>query len=183
MNTTTKNFQYNESQARSEVSLLPYAISMILFSALPHLVFAQEPPPGIERECGEHSVPVIHEGFLPHDGALPPLPRAMGMPHPPLPWYVDLTEEQQEMAFKLMQHQAVAIFDNEKIVRKSMRELHNLSMLEHFDADKARSLTEAHAKALAELAYLQTEFQAQVWAMLSKEQRKRATEQAEPPRR
>ena len=107
----------------------------------------------------------------------------MGMQHPPLPWHVDLTEEQQETAFKLMHHQAVAIFDNEKIVRKSMRELHNLSMLEHFDADKARSLTEAQAKALAELAYLQTEFQAQVWAMLSKEQRQRATEQAEPPRR
>ena len=72
LNITTKNFQYNESQARSEVSLLPYAITMILFSALPHLVFAQEPPPGIGRECGEHSAPAIHEGFLPPGGAFPP---------------------------------------------------------------------------------------------------------------
>jgi hypothetical protein len=62
-----------------------------------------------------------------------------------------------------------------------MKELQLLARTELFGLTKAKSLAEAHGKALAELAYLHTAFQAQIWTAFSDKQRKRAPRKMTPP--
>ncbi|MBI5891668.1 MAG: periplasmic heavy metal sensor [Nitrosomonadales bacterium] len=145
------------------LSFFPYAIACVVLSALPLFSYAHDAPPGVPPACGRMS------GLAMPKDAFPPLP--MGMPQPFFA-QLDLTDEQQDKVFKLMHDKAPALFENEKIARRAMQELQQLTRSERFDAAKAKSKAEAHGKALAELAYLNTVIQAQIWSVLSAEQRK-----------
>lgn len=155
----------------------------IVLSALPLFAHAQDVPPRMPHDCGDFNMPAIQ------NGALPPPPPAgmmhMGMPLSPSPLAdLDLTELQQEKIFELMHAQAPIIFEKEKIARKTMHDLQQLTQSERFDTAKAKSLAETHGKAIAELIYLHTETQAKIWSLLTDAQYKKLTEQQDMhPRR
>ncbi|MFZ2160896.1 MAG: Spy/CpxP family protein refolding chaperone [Sideroxyarcus sp.] len=152
------------------LSFMPYAIACVVLSALPLFSYAHDAPPGEPPACERIS------GLAMPKDAFPPL--TMGMP---LPFAkLDLSDEQQDKVFKLMHDKAPALFENEKIARKTMQELQQLTRLDRFDVAKAKTLAEAHGKALTELAYLHTVVQAQVWAVLTADQRKSVSGQMEP---
>lgn len=155
------------------LSFLPYAIACVVLSALPLYTYAQDAPPGVPPTCE------FANGQKTREDTLPPLPMGMPVP-PPMFAQLNLTEEQQDKVFELMHDKAPAIFENEKIARKTLLELQQLSKSERFDTARAKSLAEAHGKALAELAYLHTVMQAQLWAELSADQRKRVARRPEP---
>lgn len=152
----------------------------MMLAALPLLASAQDAPPPAQHGCGEFNAP-IHHGA--HPSGMPP----MGMQQlPPSLAALDLNESQQRKVFELMHAQAPAIFEKEQIVRNSMRDLQQLAKTDRFDAGKAKSLAEAHGKAIADMIYLHTETQSKVWALLNEAQRKQLAEQQEPhqhPRR
>jgi Spy/CpxP family protein refolding chaperone len=152
------------------LSVLPYVLASIVFSALPLFALAQNNPPTGSPAC-EYLAP-------PRNGSHPPLPMEISF-QPPLPAQLDLTDEQQDKVFALMHDKAPVLFENEKTVRKTRQELQQISRTDRFDAAKARSLAEAHGKALAELTYLQTVIQAQVWAVLTEVQRKQLSKLSE----
>jgi Spy/CpxP family protein refolding chaperone len=155
-------------------SLLPYLLASVVLTALPLYVIAEDNPSGVPPAIACPYTPPTQNGVTPS--------MLMNMPFSPLPIAeLDLTEQQQNMLFKLMHDNARAIFENEKVARKTMKELQQLTRSERFGVTKAKSLAEAHGKALAELAYLHTVFQAQIWTALSDKQRKRATRLMTPP--
>ena len=155
-------------------SLLPYLLAIAVLSALPQFVIAEDKPSGVPPAIAYPYVPPMQNGVTP--------PMLMNMPFSPLLIAeLDLTEQQQNMLFKLMHDNSRTIFETEKVARKTMKELQQLLRSERFDATKAKFLAEAHGKALAELAYLHTAFQAQIWTALSDEQRRRASRLMTPP--
>jgi len=159
MDTTTQHF----SPPNLFLSTLPYVLASIVFAALPLLAHAQNSSPDAFPAC-EYSTPTLN-------GIHPPAPMGMQI-LPPRIAQLDLTDEQQDKVFALMHDKAPALFENEKTVRKTMQELQQVAKSDRFDATKAKSLAEAHGKALAELAYLHTVIQAQVWVLLTEAQRK-----------
>lgn len=156
------------------LSVLPYVLAGVVLSALPLLALAQCPSADVPPACEYINDSPIQNGLL------PPPPMGRPMP-PPFLAQLDLTEAQQDTVFKLMHDKAPVIFDNEKIARKTMQELRQLTKSNRFDTALAKSLAEAHGKALAELAYLNTVMQAQVWALLSEVQRKQVAKQHAHP--
>lgn len=146
----------------------------IVLSALPLFALAQDVPPRMPHGCGDLNMPAMQ------NDARPPQPPA-GMMHtgmPPSPLAdLNLTELQQEKIFELMHAQAPIIFEKEKIARKTMHDLRQLTQSERFDTAKAKSLAEAHGKAIAELIYLHTETQAKIWSLLTEAQRKQLAAQ------
>lgn len=145
----------------------------IVLSALPLFAHAQDVPPSLPHGCRDFNMPAMHNGAQPPAGMM-----HMGMPLSPSPLAdLDLTELQQEKIFELMHAQAPTIFEKEKIARKTMHDLRQLTQSERFDTAKAKSLAEAHGKAIAELIYLQTETQAKIWSLLAEAQRKQLAAQ------
>ncbi|MBU1426457.1 MAG: Spy/CpxP family protein refolding chaperone [Gammaproteobacteria bacterium] len=158
------------------LSILPYVLASVVLCALPLISFALPPSSSAPPACKHSDAPRIQDGETPP----PPLER------PALPPYlsgIDMTEAQEDMLFKLMHDKAPAIFENEKIARKTRQQLHQLTGSDRFDAAKARSLADAHGQALAELAYLHTVIQAQIWALLSEVQRTQVSRQPGHPRK
>jgi periplasmic protein CpxP/Spy len=158
------------------LSVLPYVLASVVLSAVPLIALAYPPSLSAPTACGRSDVLEMQNGEPPP----PPMDRQASLPFLA---GIDLSEAQQNVLFKLMHDKAPAIFENEKIVRKTMQEIHQLAMSEHFDAAKVRSLADSHGKALAELTFLHTAVQAQVWAVLSEEQRRCVSKQMEHPRR
>ncbi|MEQ1600717.1 MAG: Spy/CpxP family protein refolding chaperone [Methylophilaceae bacterium] len=101
----------------------------------------------------------------------PPGNKPDGLP-PPLA-HLGLTPAQLVKVTELLQAQAPVIQDKEKIAHKSLADIRHLAQADHWDKEKAKTLTEAHGKALSELVYLHAETESRVWAILTKAQRKR----------
>lgn len=160
MKTTTRHTSHN-------------ILAGIVLSALPLFAHAQDVPPRMPHGCGDFNMPAMQNGAPPPAGMM-----HMGMPLSPSPLAdLDLTEQQQEKIFELMHVQAPIIFEKEKIARQTMHDLRQLTQSERFDTAKAKSLAEAHGKAIAELIYLHTETQAKIWSLLAEVQRKQLAEQ------
>lgn len=176
MNTTIPNTRHAGPVGLAS-SILPYVLACVVFSALPLFGFAHDTPFGVQRECGDLKAPPLENAVFPAA-----LPMGMTMLPPPLA-HLDLSDEQQERMFRLMQEQARPLFENQKIEQKTLQELQQLANSSRFDSARARSLSEAHGKALAELAYLHTVIQAQVWTKLSDEQRKLVSGRMAHPRK
>jgi Spy/CpxP family protein refolding chaperone len=155
------------------MSIMPYLLACVVFSALPLFANAQDVPPASpHHECGDFNIPPMQKDTP------PPQPLGLMMLPPPLA-HLDLTDEQQDKIFELTHALARTIYENEKIARKTMQEIQQLTQTDHFDAAKVKSLAESHGKALAELAYLRTAIQAQIWAVLSETQRQQLSKQQE----
>jgi Spy/CpxP family protein refolding chaperone len=152
------------------LSLLPYAIACVVLSALPLFTHAQDAPPGTPPAYKHISNPAMP------DVAPPPHPMGMMM-RPPSLAHLDLTDEQQDKVFQLIHGLSRTMYENEKIAHKTIQEIRQLAQSDHFDANKARSLAEAHGRALTDIAYLNTVIQAQTWAMLTPDQRRRLSSQ------
>jgi periplasmic protein CpxP/Spy len=168
---TTDSLAHQPLFTGQALSILPFLLASVALCTLPQIASAQPPasPHGCERISGPHL-----------QGEAPPAFMAIPM-LPPYLSGIELTEAQQDTLFMLMRDNATAIFENEKIARKTMQELHQLAGSGHFDIAKSRSLADAHGKALAELTYLHTIVQAQTWAMLSAKQRMQISAHSEHP--
>lgn len=114
----------------------------------------------------------------PPPGRMPP-PGMVGMPPapPPLPHLheLELTEAQQDRLFALMHERAPRQRELSRAAFKAMEELRRLAAGEGFDAARAKGLADAHGKALAELALIQAELEAQARQLLTPEQKARLT--------
>lgn len=177
--------QATDSNAQEPVSnslissILPYVLASVVFCGLPLIAFAQ--PPSSQQSCERMDEPHAQGDEPRPQGEMPP-PHSLGMPLQPLFLaMLDLTEAQQDKLFKLMHDKALVIYENEKTARNTLRELRKLADADHFDAAKAKSLAEAHGKALAELAYIRAGLEAETRALLTDEQREQLAKKPEPP--
>lgn len=89
---------------------------------------------------------------------------------------LDLSEAQRDKIFSIMHGQAPVMRDKHKAIRKAREELKTLAHGEGFDAAKARAASDALGKAVSEMALLRVQTHAQVHALLTPEQRKKAEE-------
>lgn len=87
---------------------------------------------------------------------------------------LDLSEAQRDKIFGIMHGQAPAMRDKHKAIRKAREEMHKLAHGDNFDAAKARAASDALGKAISEMALLRLQSHAQVHAVLTPEQRKKA---------
>jgi Spy/CpxP family protein refolding chaperone len=105
---------------------------------------------------------------------MPPPMMMMGPgrePMPPFLYGVSLTEEQRDKLFDLMHAQIPALRAREKELRQSHEALLRLSLSGEFDDLKAKSLAEAGARALAEIALTRARLDHKVYRLLTAEQR------------
>jgi len=122
---------------------------------------------------------------IPHEkGAKPPQPHRMtpgfaaaGPMNAPLFLHgVDLTEAQRDKLFELRHAQEPILREKAKVASKAQMELRHLVHMAGFDGARARSLADAHGMAMADIAMMHAQFESQVLAMLTPEQRKRIDE-------
>jgi Spy/CpxP family protein refolding chaperone len=148
--------------------------------ALPLAVIAQDAASGAPDNCP----PIPHAG---NPMALPPF--AMFPEAPPLgmmpPFLRDLklTEAQQDKLFALMHEHIPKVREQMKAASKAVEELRRQASMGQFDADKARTLADAHGRAVAQMTLIHAELDAKVHALLTPEQRKQLDEtrsKAEP---
>lgn len=149
----------------------------LALSAVPLFAFANNTPPPAPHHCGGFNVSSMH--------GIPPLDRRdMEIPLPLPPFdELNLDESQQRKIFELTHAQAPAIFENEQIVRNTIRELQQVAKTDRFNASTVKALAETHGKAIAELIRLHSETHSKIWALLNEAQRKQLAEQQEQPPR
>lgn len=87
---------------------------------------------------------------------------------------LDLTEAQRDKIFGIMHAQAPTMRDKHKAIRKAREELRTLAHGDGFDAGKARAASDTLGKAVSEMALLRAQTHAQVHAVLTPDQRKKA---------
>ncbi|HJV92256.1 MAG TPA: Spy/CpxP family protein refolding chaperone [Azonexus sp.] len=89
---------------------------------------------------------------------------------------LNLTEAQQDKVFEIMHGQAPGMRDKAKALRKAEGDLQALSAAPDYSEAKARTLADAAAKAMAEMALLRAKTDRQVFEVLTPEQRKQLAE-------
>lgn len=85
---------------------------------------------------------------------------------------LDLSEAQRDRLFELRHAQEPRQHELMKQLRASREALQTLARSDNFDAGKARTLADNHAKAVSEMAMARAEFESKLRAMLTPEQRK-----------
>ncbi len=102
-----------------------------------------------------------------------PGPMASGFERtPPFLHGLQLSEEQNDKIFDLMHAQVPALRAKAKEARKAHEELHRLSLSVDFDEAKAKSLADAGARAMADMALMRTRVDHQIYRLLTPEQRR-----------
>lgn len=96
----------------------------------------------------------------------------MGEHLPPYLRGITLSETQRDQLFELQHARMPQQRAQMKLLRQNRQALHGLSGADSFDAAKARSLADAGAKIMSEIAFSHAEFDAKVRALLSPEQRR-----------
>ena len=97
---------------------------------------------------------------------------------------LELTEAQRDQVFKIFHEQAPAMREHAKAAREASRELRAAAASTSFDRARARTLADAQAKAIAEMAFLRADAMSRVVAILTPEQRQKLQELRERgPRR
>jgi Spy/CpxP family protein refolding chaperone len=86
---------------------------------------------------------------------------------------LDLTEAQRDQVFKIFHEQAPVMREHAQAAREASRELRAASTSPNFDRARARAAADAHAKALAEMAFLRADAMSRVVALLTPEQREK----------
>lgn len=84
---------------------------------------------------------------------------------------LDLTEAQRDRIFQIFHDQAPATREQTKRVHRAREALRQAALSPGFDPAQARSLADAEAKALSDLALMRAETLSRVAAALSPEQR------------
>lgn len=146
-------------------SLLP------VLAALPLVSFAQAPDGPPPRDCGpgpgHHAA--HHRG--PMGEAFGPLADAPGIP--PHLRALGLTEDQQDRIFDIVHAQVAAQRERMKAARAAHEQLRELVKADRFDAQKARALADAQAKAMSDMMVARAETESRIRALLTPEQRQR----------
>jgi Spy/CpxP family protein refolding chaperone len=135
--------------------------------------------------------------------ALPPMDQPYGAPPPPmmngepgrepLPPFlhgIKLTDEQRDKVFDIMHAQVPTMRSREKELQQSRESLHKLALANEFDDLKAKLLAESGARIMAEIALMHARTDAQIYRLLTAEQRRQVTDRqsrearecGEPPR-
>lgn len=97
----------------------------------------------------------------------------------PLPFLMhglNLSDEQRDKIFSLMHAQAPAMRDQAKAVHKTQMELRRLGMSGEYSEAKAKTLAEENAQAMAKMALMHARTAAQIYLILTPEQRKQVEE-------
>jgi len=144
--------------------LIALGIATLPF-ALAHA--APEDKPG---HCAKMEPPE-HHGF----------PEAMmpGAPLPPFLHGVDLSEAQRDAIFAILHADAPAVWEHMKAERKAQEALHELTFSGKYDEAKAKELVNTAADHLAALSLLRVRSESRIYALLTPEQRKQASEMKE----
>lgn len=140
-------------------------------ASLPHIVLAQS-----MRPADNDGAPQLHAAADRGDGCgarpLPPEMPGPGMPPELLALHrIALSEAQQEAVFELMHAQIPVQRALEKKASKALNELRRLAQSDAFNARQAHTLADAHAQAVAQLAYNRADLDSKLRALLSPEQR------------
>jgi periplasmic protein CpxP/Spy len=106
--------------------------------------------------------PMMHPGPMP--GEIEPTPRFLHG--------LQLSEEQNDKVFALMHAQAPALRAKAKEARKAHEELHRLSLSADFNEATAKSLADAGARAMADMALMRARADQQIYRLLTLEQRR-----------
>jgi Spy/CpxP family protein refolding chaperone len=151
-------------------SILAYAVLLVVIISIPNFAVAHE-------ECHEKGFNNFKEppaGMMAHP-SLPP--DGISGEQQPFPLAgLDLTETQRDKIFQIMHSIAPVIYENEKVIHRTMESIHQLTTSDPFDATKAKLIADEHGKAVADLFFIHTETQAKVWGTLTDKQRKHLTE-------
>lgn len=145
---------------------------------LPSGTFALDPSPERMSEC--EPMPSLRPGPM---MGMPPPPMLFGMELPsmvPMPFLLKqlaLTEAQRDKLFDLGYAQIPAMRERLRSVVKTMEDLRRLAASDPFDPQEAKIMADAHGRAVAELARMQVEMDAQLRAELTPAQRRRMDEE------
>ena len=101
---------------------------------------------------------------------------AEGGPLPPMLRHLQLSDAQQDKIFTILHAQAPQAREFGKAIHKAHRALHELATAASFDDAKAKSLTDALGKAVADEALLHVRTHRQVFDVLTPEQRQKLTQ-------
>ena len=104
--------------------------------------------------------------------APPPMMGPDQEPTPPFLHGVSLTEEQRDKMFEIMHAQMPGLRAREKELRQAHEALLRVSLSGEFDDIKAKSLADAGARAMAEIALTRARLDHKVYRLLTSEQRK-----------
>jgi protein CpxP len=130
---------------------------------------------GADDDGMQHGGPgmMMHEGpgmggmpgMMMHGGGHGP----MGIPG------VDLTEAQRDKVFAIMHAQAPAMHEQMKAVHKAHEALREATHADKFDEAKAQAASQQLGAAVSAMALQHAKVHAQIFALLTPEQRKQAT--------
>lgn len=118
---------------------------------------------------------------FPGEGPMGPPPGGHGI-EPPLPPFLHgltLSDEQQDRIFDLLHEQAPRVRQLARAAHKSHEQLHELGLSDKYDEAAAQALVDAATKAESELALIHTRTDHAIVALLTPEQRKRASARPE----
>jgi protein CpxP len=87
-----------------------------------------------------------------------------------------LSEAQQDKVFTILHEQAPKMREQAKAARQARDGLRKLVLAEQYDEAQARALSDAGAKAMAEMALLRARSERQIVALLTPEQRQAMSE-------
>jgi Spy/CpxP family protein refolding chaperone len=113
------------------------------------------------------------------DGRSPPPPAPMMGGHGPAPMFmqgVPLDEAQQDKVFAIMHAQEPVLREQAKAQRKARESLRAMAVSGQFDEARAAALAQAEARAIAAIELQRARSDAQLFALLTPEQRRQATE-------
>jgi len=91
----------------------------------------------------------------------------------------DLSEAQRDKIFAIHHAQEPALREAGKQVFKARKALHDLAIADNYDAARARTLADDLGRAEAEQARLHADTMAQIWKVLTPEQRQQAAQRPE----
>ena len=98
---------------------------------------------------------------------------AEGGPLPPMLRHLQLSEAQQDKVFAILHAQAPQARELGKAIHKAHRALHELMTGASFDDAKAKAVTDALGKAVADEALLHARTHRQIFDVLTPEQRQK----------
>jgi Spy/CpxP family protein refolding chaperone len=120
------------------------------------------PPVSAMPPLARPDAPMVHPGPMACDFD----------PFPPFLHGLQLNEEQNDKVFNLMHAQVPTLRAKAKEARRAHEELQRLSLSVDFDEAKAKSLADAGARAMADMALMRARADQQIYRLLSPEQRR-----------
>lgn len=133
-----------------------FGVAFCAMIGVPAIALANPPMEG--REMREHPPVMMHDM-----GGRPPMPM-MGK-------FARLSEDQLEKSFVINHQFELPIHEKQRLVHKLSTALHDLSRADKYDESKAKEISANLAGAMADLQLLLSKKDAQLYALLTAEQK------------